>query len=349
MKNLPVMILPVLIIMLAPLYSLAGETETVLAETSGVEHESAKGESAEEESAEEESEEKENVEEEEKGFGLEILGGRVKLAAIPIPGYNEAVGWSIGLMTAAYYRLNEADTISPESLTALFGFYAENETWAGGAYQKLHLSEDRWRIELGAAAAEVNFQAYLGFPSWIGGGQFVDYTTGTTFGVVKASRIVWDRLYLGVKYRFMRSETEFHTGLPIDIDLEARTFSGAGAIATWDSRDNIFYPRSGYLLDFWTLWNGDWVGSDQDYDIYEASLSGYRGFKEKHVVAARAHSRFATGDVPFEDQSVFFYMDLRGYTDGRYRADQRHTMQAEYRWSFYRRFSATGFLWTARR
>ena len=30
-------------------------------------------------------------------FGLEIFKGRAKLAAVPIPAYNESFGWSIGL------------------------------------------------------------------------------------------------------------------------------------------------------------------------------------------------------------------------------------------------------------
>jgi outer membrane protein assembly factor BamA len=281
--------------------------------------------------------------EEEKDFGLEILGGRAKLAAVPIPAYNESIGWSLGLAVAAYYRLSEADTVSPESMTALFGFYAENRTWGAGAYQKLHIDEDRWRVEFGGIYAEINFQTYASLPSWIGGGFFVDYTSEMTYLLAKGARLTWKRLYLGLDYRYMRSRTIFETGIPIDTELEPRTFSGLGIVATWDSRDNIFYPLKGYHVDFTTLWNRDWLGSDQDYDIYEYEASGYREYRKGHVLAARLHSRMATGDVPFEDQSVFFYIDLRGYTDGRYRADQRHTAQAEYRWNFWRRFFAVGF------
>ena len=139
----------------------------------------------------------------------------------------------------------------------------------------------------------------------------------------------------------MRSRTVFDVDLPID--FESRAFSGLGAVATWDSRDNIFYPLKGYYIDFWTLWNRDWIGSDQDYDIYYFEARGFREYRKKHVIAARIHSRFASGDIPFEDESVFYNIDLRGYTDGRYRADQRHTVQAEYRWNIFRRWYAVGF------
>jgi hypothetical protein len=105
-----------------------------------------------------------------KDFGLEIFGGRAKLAAIPIPSYNESLGWSIGLVVAGFYKVDSADTISPESSTALFGFYAENKTWAAGFFQQFYLDEDRWRIKAGGAVADVNFQTWLGFHDWIGGG-----------------------------------------------------------------------------------------------------------------------------------------------------------------------------------
>ncbi len=279
----------------------------------------------------------------EQDFGLEIFGGRAKLAAIPIPAYNESIGWSIGLAVAAFYKASSSDTISPESSTAVFGFYAENKTWAAGFYQQLYLDEDRWRIKAGGAVADINFQTYLDLPEWLGGGTSIDYTTETVGGLAEVSRLAWKRLYLGAKYRYMRSQTEFHVKLPIDAALEKRTFSGLGLVATWDTRDNIFYPLSGYHANVWALWNRDAIGSDRDYDIYWIEASGFNEYRKGHVVAARVHSRIATGKVPFEDKSVFFYIDLRGYTDGRYRADQRHTLQAEYRWNFYRRFFAVGF------
>ena len=280
---------------------------------------------------------------EKKDFGLEIFGGRAKLAAIPIPSYNESLGWSIGLVVAGLYKVDSADTISPESSTALFGFYTENKTWAAGFFQQFYLDEDRWRIKAGGAVADINFQTYLNLPEWLGGGTSIDYTTETTGGLAEVSRLAWKRLYLGAKYRYMRSKTEFHVKLPINTTMGKRTFSGLGLVSTWDTHDNIFYPLDGYYVNFWSLWNRDAIGSDLDYDIYWIEVNGFREYRKNHVIAARVHSRIATGDVPFEDESVFFYVDLRGYTDGRYRADQRHTLQAEYRWNFYRRFYAVGF------
>ena len=51
------------------------------------------------------------------------------------------------MAVAGYYRLSEADTISPESMTTLFGFYAENKTWAAGAFQQFYIDEDGQGLE----------------------------------------------------------------------------------------------------------------------------------------------------------------------------------------------------------
>ena len=51
----------------------------------------------------------------------------------------------------------------------------------------------------------------------------------------------------------------------------------------------------------------------------------------------------AAGDVPFEGQTVVGGDDIRGYSQGRYRADQVYTLQAEYRWNFYKRWGLVGF------
>jgi outer membrane protein assembly factor BamA len=270
-------------------------------------------------------------------------GGRAKIAAVPIPSYNESFGWSLGLATSAFYRIDGADTLSPESMTALFGLYAENRTWAAGVYQRFHIDEDRWRLEFGGGYGRINFQTFVSLPGWLNDGAFMGYASEMTFAAAKGSRLAWERLYLGVRYRYMRSQTEFDVDLPIEQETGTSLFSGLGVTATWDSRDNIFYPLRGCYADFGSLWNRGWIGSDRNYAIYELSASGYREIRRGSVIAARLHSRVATGDVPFEDQSVFSSIDMRGYTDGRYRADQGHTLQAEYRWNFRSRFFAASF------
>ena len=50
------------------------------------------------------------------------------------------------------------------------------------------------------------------------------------------------------------------------------------------------------------------------------------------------------GDVPFSGQSMLNgNRNLRGYSNGRYRADQLLTVEAEYRWMFHKRWGAVAF------
>ena len=61
------------------------------------------------------------------------------------------------------------------------------------------------------------------------------------------------------------------------------------------------------------------------------------------MLAVRASFDIASGDVPFEGQTVVGGDDIRGYSQGKYRNDQVYTLQAEYRWNFYKRWGLVAF------
>ena len=51
----------------------------------------------------------------------------------------------------------------------------------------------------------------------------------------------------------------------------------------------------------------------------------------------------ATGDVPFEGQNIVGRDDIRGYKDGKHRADQVNSLQSEYRWNIYKKWGMVAF------
>ena len=61
------------------------------------------------------------------------------------------------------------------------------------------------------------------------------------------------------------------------------------------------------------------------------------------MLVARATLNIATGNVPFEGQTVVGGEDIRGYSQGKYRNDQVYTLQAEYRWNFYGKWGIVAF------
>ncbi len=278
------------------------------------------------------------------GGGAErgYTGEGVKFAAIPIPNYNETFGFGLGLLGSAFYRTSQADTVSPPSSTSLFGFYTSNETWVAGFAQSLYLSQDKYRGNLYLGLAGVNFQFYATPIEGLPGG-FIPFNTQGFFGGVDGAIETLDRLYLGVQYEYFRLGTEFDVALPDSLRTIRETLTGPGVLISYDTRNNIFNPDAGLFLDLSSSFYLKSVGSTNDFSKFKIPLNAYVPINESSVIATRAYAEIATGDVPFQGQSVVGRSDLRGYTSGRYRADQVYAFQAEWRWRFYKRLGSVAF------
>jgi hypothetical protein len=272
------------------------------------------------------------------GAGYENLE-KPKFVGVPIPTYNESFGFGLGLVGTVMYNVSSTDTISPPSSTGLFGFAATNETWALGAWQQLYLREDKYRLTAAAGYVSVNFQVWA--PPAAPSGGSIDYNTNAFFGVFKGLVETWHDIYLGGIYRLITTRTRFDLGEGVEIPEQ--TFSGLGPMFAYDSRDNIFYPYSGWNVELQGVFFRAALGSDTNYNAYEVAVNRYIKLGDRSVLAARATVDVATGDVPFTAQSVMMGPDLRGYANGKYRADQKYTVQAEYRWQFHGRWGLVGF------
>ena len=276
-------------------------------------------------------------------YTLEEGERNLKFAAIPIPNYNPVMGWGLGLLGAVYYKIDREDHLCPPSTSGVFGFYSSNESWAGAVFQKVHYDEDKWRGTLAAARASVNFQFHTNnfFPRFPG--RFVDYNSDGDYVLLQGSRRTWGTLYLGLtyKYRFSRLSIGDGSVLPDELRTRREKFNGMGPQMEWDRRDG---PTTGTLIEVAAMFNRDVFGSDRDYNRYDVSLSGYTTLGDStRVLAGLVVAQVATGDVPFDDQAVLGYDNMRGYTNGEHRGDQVYALEGEFRWNFYRRLGLAAF------
>jgi outer membrane protein assembly factor BamA len=235
------------------------------------------------------------------------------------------------------YKVNKKDTISPASITGLFGMYTTNETWFTLGFQQLYLKEDRWRITLAAGLGSINFQTYAGSPF----NRYVKYNTGASFIYTQAQVRVIKDLYVGLAYIYTEFETEFGEG---NISTPKKYLNGIGPVIAYDKRDDVYYPRKGALSDAsWTSYPA-FMGNDSVSNRIELDHNQYfPARRNKDVVAARIYGGFGIGNVPFEQQFVVGGEDIRGYSEGKYRGDQVVALQGEYRWNFTNRWSLVGF------
>lgn len=258
----------------------------------------------------------------------------VKFAAVPMINYDPALGWNMAALTNAFFRVSPNDTISPLSMAGAMVGITTNETWYWAVYTKLYLDEDNYRITIGYGDASVNFQHYDEV-----NGAFIDFNSLNDLFFSEVQRRVYKRWYLGAKYVHRITTTTFE-GLP---DAETLNMSNLGLVISHDTRDFIYNPHTGDYLNFKTGHNRDAWGSDYNFNSYNFDYTKFFPLADNQTIAARATAMIATGEVPFEGQNVVGREDIRGYTDGKHRANQTYNIQGEYRWNFYKKWGMVGF------
>ncbi len=118
---------------------------------------------------------------------------------------------------------------------------------------------------------------------------------------------------------------------------------GLGGDLVWDSRDNIFFPNSGWYQYFKILYYfGGW--SDYTYGSFELDVRRYFAFAEDRILAVQLYTSGATGDTPFYKLPALGGSSrMRGFFNGRYRDDFYMMAQVEYRQYFWRRLGYVVF------
>jgi outer membrane protein assembly factor BamA len=254
----------------------------------------------------------------------------------PLPSRNPLMGWTLSLPAMMLYKPASASAEDSTWITGAAAFYAENKSRGGGAFHKMSLGGDRWRLMGAAFRADLKYD-YFG----IGGDPDtpIPLDQSMSLFMAEALRGTYPNLYVGLRTTF--STTEVSLDLPDDLlppgvsppDL-GREFDLATMAPRiqYDTRDNQFYPAAGSLLDGTFSIGRDSLGSDVDYERYKFEYNHYRSPWSKGVFAVRAALEYVGGDAPFFLYPAFGSgADLRGYQTGSYRDRFLFASQVEYR------------------
>ena len=273
------------------------------------------------------------------------------LVIAPVPGYSPQLGWN--LMLAGGYFLNprDAESKSPSSIIGGVAMVAENGStvYGGGAY--LHLLDDKLRVKVGAAYADVRYDYYINDVLGSGNDFALDIEQNGPIYFVSATWRMWKRLYVGLGFMSgtvdtrVRRPPDFLPDLPPDLLPSVELTLGALLIPfEIDSRDNDQFPRNGWKIDGGAKLYREEVGSDFDAGVYNVFFNRYLPMRDTDTLAIRLALKSSDGDAPFFLLSTFGgSKDLRGYPSGRYRDYKMYALQTEYRWHFNERWIFTGF------
>ena len=270
------------------------------------------------------------------------------LVIAPIPGFSPQLGWNLTLAGGYFLNSKKEGSESPPSILGGFGMIAENGSYAygGGAY--LHLLEDKLRVKVGAAYADLRYRFY-----GIGNDQnelgiSLDILQEMPLYFASGTYRVWKKLYVGLGYTGGTVDTRAELVIPDPnlVNPIGGLDIGAWMIPLeWDSRDHQQFPREGWKIDGRAMFYSDSAGSDFDAETYKIAANYYHPIGERNVLASRVMMRSTEGDAPFFLKSSFGgSTDLRGYASGRFRDRMMYAAQTEYRWQYSDRWIFTGFV-----
>jgi hypothetical protein len=272
----------------------------------------------------------------------------IDFAFIPIISYNPSFGMQYGAMVNGYFNVNRQDKISPASTIGLIGNVFTNKTFFVGLFNKMFFKENHWRTKVAGGVGNINFQTYFEMPAEIPNilavkenSTFIDYSTRVAFIYGECLTLVGKQMYLGAHLVYSSSKTEFD--LPL-MPNESINLFGFGLSSEYDTRDNVFTPFSGTNVKFKTMSFLESLGSTNTYHNIIFQFNNYFPLQENSTILLRLFADVSMGEiVPFVGKNVVGRDDIRGYTNGKYRANHVYNIQSEYRWQFHKYFGMVAF------
>ncbi len=162
---------------------------------------------------------------------------------------------------------------------------------------------------------------------------------------VQAKHLVGLRFFLD-GYNIVSASPDGEIAKKMVTGADGGISSSVGPVWISDSRDNSFYPRSGWLTEF-ALTGENWL-TGSDFKFARCSLDVARYFSlGRNVLAFNGIAMFTAGDVPFfQLPQIGGPSRLRGYPLGKYRDKHLLIAQAEFRFPIVWRFKAVVFVGT---
>lgn len=276
---------------------------------------------------------------------------RNSLRALPIAFYTPETRWAFGATGIYAFRFKgETDESRPSQIT-LGGAYTLNKQILLYVPFQFFWDDEQWN-----AYGEVGYFKYNFFYFGTGNSEAVENNTeGEIFDVefprlrLNVLRKVKPNIYVGGRYWFddFKIVGTDEDGLLADQTFEETgrsVISGAGVSAIYDSRDNVFAPDKGYYIEGTTLFVGDYLGADYNYQKYTLDARKYQKIVKNHVLAVNTYFEFTNGDVPFYQLALLGGTKrMRGYLEGRFRDNHMAIFQAEYRFPIFWRIGGTVF------
>ncbi|MFW0776176.1 MAG: BamA/TamA family outer membrane protein [Rickettsiales bacterium] len=240
--------------------------------------------------------------------------------------------------------LGEATEIDRPNITIVGGMATENGTEGLAVADIRYWAEGRLQTMVGYFDASINLDFYgIGDNERLANNP-LQYNLDPQTGLVRGKyRIGNTAAWLGLGYVYANVDVSFDGVSDLERlpPFENNTvIAGLLPSISYDSRDNVFTPKTGSYLEMSAGWFNSDFGSDEDFK--RATLIGihYLPFAQDWFLGVRFDATASFDDTPFYLRP---YVSLRGVPAMRKQGDDVAQLEAELRWQFWNRFSLIGF------
>lgn len=266
----------------------------------------------------------------------------------PLPSRNPLMGWTLAVPALWLYRPEFSQPEDSVWVTGGAAFYAENKSAGGGLFHKMSLGGDRWRMTAAAFTADLRYD-YFG----IGGSPDRALPLRQEMDLLVGSALynLGRNVFVGLQAAAAQTQTRLDLkpgDLPpgfdrpdLSLDIDIVTLAPK---LSFDTRDNEFYPRDGWLVEGTLAVSRSALGSDVEYEKHHWTFNRYAVLSERGTLAMRVAMQYVGGNAPFFVFPAFGAgSDLRGYQTGTYRDRFLFAAQAEWRQRLSERWGAVAF------
>jgi len=216
-------------------------------------------------------------------------GDRSGWIGLPIAFYTPET--RLGAGASALYTFRTDGSTRPSTIGFIL-FLTQEDQVVVAISPEFYLRQDRVRLD-----SDIAFSRYPTY-FWGVGNDTPDDTkeqyTPRLFNMsFSAQRQVIPNVRIGAQY-----ELKYQEMIEVEEDgmlssgaiagSDKYIISGIGLLATWDSRDNIFYSTRGSFFNFSTYFYPSWLGSDYSYTKLYLDYRKFFPFGTKQVAALRS-------------------------------------------------------------
>lgn len=269
-----------------------------------------------------------------------------EVVVAPIPFSNET--FSFGLIPVVQYVFypDPNDKESPPSSLVAAGMLATGDSWFAGGGTSLYLKKDRYRFTGYGGYGSVGYDIFGVGTDDGDQGTAVPIRQEGQLGLLELLIHSKGKIHIGPRFSYRSLSANLDSGIGVPLppglnsdDLGSKVTAWAPGIKVLkDTRSDVFYPTSGYKLEF----VGDFFNATRrsaavgekgfSYQNYQLSYNYYLPLTPTQVMGFRGMACDVEGDPPFYELCTFgAFSDIRGYQPGRYRDHTMFAVQSEYR------------------